>query len=505
MGVFRLVLVVTLLLLPSSPGADASQTFRNPFPKHIAATAGSVTVGVAEFATLPIVDGYPARMMKMVDEPGAGRLFVNDMGGVLYGVSYDGGTVTPYLDLKDPRWGLDPIPTVKRGRGFQSFAFHPQFAESDAPGFGRFYTFGELTRGTSRADFVAEGRRLFDTVLLEWRVHDPKAAFYDGSQPRELMRIGQPLEDHNGGQIAFNPGVVLGNADFGMLYLSVGDGGGVGDPLDLAQNLGQVFGKILRIDPLGMNSTTGHYGIPAKNPFIADPRALGEIYAFGLRNPQNLSWDMHTEHLFVADIGEATVDEINMIMPGANLGWDHWEGSFRLVDYWRTIARRVRDHILSIWDGTFSISNDRRAVSLQNPRADTTVTYPVIEFDHQDPLFGQDVAVTGPIVYRHRAIPHLAGCVLFGDMVSGEVFYFNADDLPNGGQDAIRRMLFRRDGEVKSFLRMVEEKVAAQGRRPMGRADLRLGTGPDGQLFLLNKHDSTIRRVVTVEHPPRDN
>lgn len=280
---------------------------------------------------------------------------------------------------------------------------------------------------------------------------------------------------------------------------------GVGDPLDLAQDLGQVFGKILRIDPLGMNSTTGHYGIPAKNPFIADPRALGEVYVFGLRNPQNLSWDMHTGHLFVADIGEATVDEINMIMPGANLGWDHWEGSFRLVDYWRTIARRVRDHILSIWDGTFSVSNDRRAVSLQNPRADTTVTYPVIEFDHQDPLFGQDVAVTGPIVYRHRAIPHLAGCVLFGDMVSGEVFYFNADDLPDGGQDAIRRMLFRRDGEVKSFLRMVEEKVAAQGRRPMGRADLRLGTGPDGQLFLLNKHDSTIRRVVTVEHPPRDN
>ena len=505
MGVFRLVLMATLLLPPPPLGAEAPRTFRNPFPKPIAATDGAITVGVVEFATLPIVDGHPAQMMQMVDESGAGRLFVNEMGGILYGVSYDGGTVTPYLDLKEPRWGIDPIPTVG-GRGFQSFAFHPQFAEADASGFGRFYTFGELTRGSSRADFGVGGRRLFDTVLLEWRVHDPKAAFYDGGRPRELMRIGQPLKDHNGGQIAFNPGAVSGNADFGMLYLGVGDGGGLGDPLDLSQDLSQVFGKILRIDPLGMNSATGRYGVPADNPFIAAPRALGEIYAYGLRSPQNLSWDVRTGRLFVADIGEATVEEINVVAPGANLGWDHWEGSFRLVDYWRTVARRVRDHVLSIWDDTFHVTNDRRAVSLRNPRADAAVTYPVVEFDQRDPLFrGPFVAVTGPVVYRHHAIPPLAGCVLFGELVSGEVFSFNADDLPEGGQEAVRRVLFRHDGEVKSFLRMVGEKVAAQGRKLKGRTDLRFGTGPDGQLFLLNKHDNTIRRLVAVERPSRGN
>ena len=505
MGVFRLVLMATLLLPSPSLGAEAPRTFRNPFPKPIAATNEAVTVGVVEFATLPIVDDHPAQMMKMADEPGAGRLFVNDMGGILYGVSYDGGTVTPYLDLKEPRWGIYPIPTV-RGKGFQSFAFHPQFAEVGAPGFGRFYTFGELTRGSSRAHFGAGGRRLFDTVLLEWRGHDPKAAFYDGGRPRELLRIGQPLKDHNGGQIAFNPGAVSGNADFGMLYLGTGDGGGNGDPLDLSQDLGQVFGKILRIDPLGTNSATGRYGVPADNPFIANPRALGEIYAYGLRNPQNLSWDMRTGRIFVADIGPATVEEINVVTPGANLGWDHWEGSFLLVDYWRTIARRVRDHILSIWDGKFFVSNDRRAISLRNPRADAAVTYPVVEFDQRDPLFDDRfVAVTGPVVYRHHAIPPLTGRVLFGELVSGEVFFFNADDLPDGGQDAVRRVLLRHDGEVKSFRRMVEEKVAAQGRKARRRTDLRFGTGPDGQLFLLNKHDSTIRRLVAVEHPPRGN
>ena len=456
-------------------------------------------MGVVEFATLPIVDGHSAQMMKMVDEPGAGRLFVNDLDDIFYSVDYDGDTGISYLDLKEPRWGLDPIPTVnKRRRGFQSFTFHPQFAEPDAPGFGRFYTFGEWTREISRADFGTAEDALFDTVLLEWRVRDPKAAFYDGGQPRALLRIRSPLEEHNGGQIDFNPGAVSGDVDFGMLYLAMGDGGGAGDPLDLSQDLGQVFGKILRIDPLGTNSANGRYGIPPNNPFIGTPLALDEIYAYGLRNPQNLSWDKSTGRLFVADIGQAAVKEISVVVPGANLGWDHWEGSFRLVESWRTIARRVRDHILSIWDGTFHLRNDRRAISLRSPRADPRVTYPLVEFDHQDPLFTTSVAVTGPVVYLHHAIPPLAGCVLFGELVSGEVFYFNADDLPDGGQDAIHRVLLHHDGEVKSFLRMVEEKVAVQGRKPKGRADLRFGTGPNGQLFLLNKFDSTIRRVVPV-------
>ena len=214
---------------------------------------------------------------------------------------------------------------------------------------------------------------------------------------------------------------------------------------------------------------------------------LGEIYAYGLRNPQNLRWDMRTGRLFVADIGEATVEEINVVAPGANLGWDHWEGSFRLRS----------------GEGTF---HQTPVISLRNPRADAAVTYPVIEFDQRDPLFMKNSsAVTGPIVYRHHAIPHLTGSVLFGELVSGEVFFFSAEDLPDGGQDGIRRVLLRHDGEIKSFLRMVEEKVAAQNQKPKGRTDLRFGTGPDGQLFLLNKHDNTIRRLVAVEYPLRSN
>ena len=106
-------------------------------------------------------------------------------------------------------------------------------------------------------------------------------------------------------------------------------------------------------------------------------------------------------------------------------------------------------------------------------------------------------AVTGVVVYRGTAIAQLANVVLFGDNPSGEVFYVSADKLPAGGQDAIRRVLFtQQGGEAKTLLQLINDKQAAQGRGPAPRADLRFGTGPDGQVFLLNKRDGTIRLLV---------
>ena len=83
--------------------------------------------------------------------------------------------------------------------------------------------------------------------------------------------------------------------------------------------------------------------------------------------------------------------------------------------------------------------------------------------------------------------------MLFGDIPSGEVFYFSADNVPRGGQDAIRRVLFNQGGSGKTLLELIRAKNGAQGRPPAPRADLRFGTGPNGQVFLLNKRDGTIR------------
>jgi hypothetical protein len=124
------------------------------------------------------------------------------------------------------------------------------------------------------------------------------------------------------------------------------------------------------------------------------------------------------------------------------------------------------------------------------------VVYPVVEYGQVDPLLQGSSAVTMGSVYRGTTIKPLANLVVFGDNPSGEVFYFNADKLPNGGQDAIRRILFNHGGSVRTLLQIVKDTNVKQGKAAASRADLRFGYGPDGQIFVLNKRDGVIRQVV---------
>jgi hypothetical protein len=436
----------------------------DPFPNPIAQNGEAARVNIAEFAAIPDVGGEAARMMLLVDESGTRRLFVNDMRGPLYSVSYDGKAVVKYVDINEPKWGVN-VQSQGRERGFQSFAFHPQFNQPGTRGYGKFYAYTDSSNMQPKPDFVpAGGMNTHDTVLLEWTAKTPTAATYDGGPPREVVRFRQPFANHNGGLTAFNPLATAGAADYGLLYFTLADGGSGGDPFNMAQNLASPYGKMLRIDPLGRNSTNGKYGIPSSNPFAGKGGALGEIYLYGVRNPQRFGWDRKNGALFVAEIGQNLVEEISVAPAGANLGWHEWEASFRFID---------RTHI-----------------ELNNRRADAKVMYPFVEFDHHDPLFGNNVAVTGVIVNRGTAIAPLANKVLFGDNPSGEVFYVDADNLPRGGQDAIRRVLFSDRGSAKTLLQLIKEK-----RSTAERADLRFGTGPDNRVFLLNKQDGTIREI----------
>ena len=124
------------------------------------------------------------------------------------------------------------------------------------------------------------------------------------------------------------------------------------------------------------------------------------------------------------------------------------------------------------------------------------MTYPVVEYGQIDPLFQTQSAITGVHVYRRNSIRQLENLVLFGDFPSGEIFYIHADTLPSGGQDAIRRILLSDGGVSKTFLKIIQDKNLAQKKAPTTRADLRFGDGPNGQVFLLNKHDGTIRLLV---------
>jgi glucose/arabinose dehydrogenase len=234
--------------------------------------------------------------------------------------------------------------------------------------------------------------------------------------------------------------------------------------------MSSIFGKILRIDPLGANSKNGKYGIPANNPFVKDASALPEIYAVGLRNPQRFAWDSRNGNMFVADIGQNTVEEVSLVTAGGNYGWNDWEGSYRFFS--------------------------RQGVYLENRRSDKRFIYPVVEYGQPDPLLQPSSAVTMGAVYRATEIKPLTGMLLFGDNPSGEVFYINADRLPSGGQDPIRRVLFDDGGTAKTLLQLIKQKNEAQGRKPATRADLRFGSGPNGEVFLLNKGDGTIRRLA---------
>jgi hypothetical protein len=409
-------------------------------------------------------------MMHLTQEPGTNNVFVSDMRGPLYRVGPD-GAVTLYVNIDDPQWGMD-VQSQGRERGFQSFAFHPQFNQQGTPGFGKFYTWTDVVDRTPPADFTPSGENdTHDLVLLEWSAKTPAAAAYDGEKPREMIRVQQPYQNHNGGQIAFNPLARPGQPDFGMLYVGNADGGSGGDPMNMAQNMASAFGKILRIDPAGRNSANGKYGIPADNPFVSGgpAGALKEIYASGMRNPQRFGWDPANGRLYVADIGQGTVEELSPVPRGGNLGWNVWEGSYRFAD--------------------------RSSVDTSGARSDRAMTYPIAEYDHSDPVLTNRASVTGVIVYRAAAIPQLRNRILFGDMPSGEIFHVSADDT-SGRRQEVRRVLLNGEGEAKTFLQVIREKNVQQGKQPAARADLRFGTGPNDQIFLLNKADGVIRVLV---------
>ena len=173
----------------------------------------------------------------------------------------------------------------------------------------------------------------------------------------------------------------------------------------------------------------------------------------------------------MADIGQGIDEEVTTVPKGGNLGWRVWEGSHRYVN--------------------------GSEVSLEGPRSDPKVVYPVVEFGQADPLLQNSSAVTMGYVYRYDRLRALRNLLLFGDNPSGEMFYVHADKLPpNGGQDAIRRIVFNDKDQSKTLLDLVREKTAEQGKKPPTRADLRYGEGPDGRIFILNKWDGVIREIV---------
>jgi len=210
-----------------------------------------------------------------------------------------------------------------------------------------------------------------DTHVTEFPMSGDTA---DEGTARDVLLIEQPYSNHNGGHLAFGPD--------GYLYVGLGDGGSAGDPLDNAQDLQSLLGKLLRIDPRPTEGTP--YGIPVNNPFVGEEGARPEVWAYGLRNPWRFSFDRLNGDLWIADAGQDRREEINLQRTstgGDNYGWDGYEGT---LVYEEPLPDDVED--------------------------------PAYEYGRE---LGR--AVVGGYVYRGARIPALQGAYVFGDFYNPDL------------------------------------------------------------------------------------
>lgn len=247
------------------------------------------TINLQSFAT-----GFSSPV-EITCAPNDARLFVVQQSGLIR-ILNPNGTIntTPFLTLTSS--------TILSGgeRGLLGLAFHPNYATN-----GYFYV--NYTRAGDGA-----------TVIARYSVSaDPNIA--DASSGTVLLTVAQPFSNHNGGSIKFGPD--------GYLYIGMGDGGSGGDPGNRAQNINENLGKMLRIDV----DSASPYGIPATNPYVGIS-GNDEIWAIGLRNPWKFSFNRLNGDLWIADVGQNAIEEINKVSApasntGLNFGWRCYEGN----------------------------------------------------------------------------------------------------------------------------------------------------------------------------------
>lgn len=463
--------LVALALLAGSSAPAAATIVVNPF----APIPTGVTARIGLFTTVPATRPQVARTgtqgLKALSD-GSGRIFVNDTRGILYVTDGTGKTPTPYLDLRNG-YGFSNAANATQ-TGLMSFAFHPNFNKDPAkPGYNVFYTIDTTAASAGTASWsVANAPVNHHDVLREWTVSDPAARAPSVLAMREVARVAQPFSDHGPGTIAFNPTAAEGSADYGKLYIGLGDGGSANDPLGSAQNLTSPFGKILRIDPIdpdGAGPLT--YGVPADNPFVSQSGARGEVWAYGLRNPQHFSWSADGR-MFIAEIGQAQIEEVDLAQSGGNYGWPLREGTYA----------RGTGNDLNIYD---------------TPVNDGHFIDPIAQYDHEEVSrdgISDLVSIGGAFLYEGDLIPKLKGMVLLSDLVSGRLFYFDPAE-PAGANGARLSELMLTLDELPATLRALEGYGSAQ------RVDLRLGVDAGGEIYMLSKKNGDIYRFLSTPVP----
>ena len=332
----RRTLVAALVALTACAGSK--DPGRPPLPAALTLTPVVSGLDFPVFLTAPANDGR----LFVLEKPG--RIRIIESGTLRAG---------PFLDISSQV-------SSPGERGLLGLAFHPRYATN-----GFFYI--------NYTDLSGNTRIVRYTVSANPDVANPASA-------KPILEVQQPYANHNGGMIAFGPD--------GMLYIGMGDGGSGGDPHNHGQNRLTLLGDMLRIDVDGGDP----YRPAPGNPYIGRTDARPEIWASGLRNPWRFSFDRTAGMLYIGDVGQNALEEINVVAatePGVNYGWRIMEG-----------------------DRCFNAATCDQA----------QLTLPVLTYGH-----AEGRSVTGGYVYRGTAITALVGHYLYSDFVGGWLRSFRHD------------------------------------------------------------------------------
>jgi glucose/arabinose dehydrogenase len=335
-----------------------------------------------------IEDGFTSPVALVAPRDGSQRLFVVDQTGLIWIITNGKRLEKPFLDI---RARVVKLNDFYDERGLLGLAFHPDFATN-----GRFYVSysAPLQAGASPDEWD------HTTIISEFTVSANDSNRADPASERVLLAIDKPGYNYEAGHLAFGLD--------GYLYIATGDS--VRDPASeagrFAQDTFSLLGKILRIDVDGTADSAGNYLIPADNPFAAGG-GLPEVYAYGFRNPYRFSFDAAQDRsfdvsdsgqtrLFVADVGQAMMEEINLVESGGNYGWP-------------------------IREGTSCFNSQSWNQPLESCPSQG-LSDPIISYPHEGDLS----AVIGGMVYHGAAIPELDDGYVFGDWGRGNGHIFVA-------------------------------------------------------------------------------
>jgi hypothetical protein len=405
---------------------------------------------------------------------GSGRLFIVEQSGQIRIVKNDVLLPTPFLDIADK---LPALNAFFDERGLLGLAFHPDYVIN-----GRFFIRYSAPRdGDSGEPCFGTSRGCHSEVLAEYSVSASDPNLADPASEIILFTIDEPQFNHDAGNVAFGPD--------GLLYFTLGDGGGAHDgladsppthgPIGHGQNIETALGSILRIDVDSPPQLPLAYAIPPDNPFVGQP-GVDEIYAYGMRNPYRFSFDDGPDgdgSLFLADVGQNLFEEINIVEKGGNYGWVIREG-FHCFDPFNPLSPPL---------------SCPSTGPLGEPLLD-----PIVEYAHPGSGFGPEggITVVGGFVYRGSRSPSLVGKYVFGDF-SGQF------TVPSG------RLYFLQESTPGSF--EIREFQIEPDDLPYGLFLKGFGEDEDGEIYTCGStalapfgESGVVERIVVPAQPALD-